>query len=93
MAYPSRMRVALTCSPLASMTYRRMRPSASWSSPAGVAVEPDGSARESGGRVVGRFRAVGFHAPCRVCRLGRVHVGQPREDREGCDGLPDATRP
>ena len=26
LAYPSRMRVALTCSPLASMTYRRMRP-------------------------------------------------------------------
>ena len=33
--YPSRTRVALKFSPVARTTYRRMRPSASWSSPAG----------------------------------------------------------
>ena len=42
-----------------------------------VEVEPDGGARESGGGVGGRVRAVGFDAPRRVCRLGRVHAGQP----------------
>ncbi len=40
-----------------------------------IEVEPHGGARESGGGVVGRFRAVGFHAPRRVRRLGRVHAG------------------
>ena len=93
-----------------------------------VEVEPHGGARASGGGVVGRFQAVGFNAPRRMRRLGRVHAGhadgvaipiepdadgiavdhlvhlsgsglcedwragQPREDREGSDGPPDATR-
>ena len=93
-----------------------------------VEVAPHGGARASGGGVVGRFQAVGFNAPRRMRRLGRVHAGhadgvaipiepdadgvavdhlvhlsgsglcedwragQPREDREGSDGPPDATR-
>ena len=32
-------------------------------------------ARESGGGVGGGLGAVGFHAPRRVLRLGRVHAG------------------
>ena len=41
-----------------------------------VADESHGCARESGGSVRGRFGAVGFNAPRRVRRLGRVHAGQ-----------------
>ena len=127
--YPSRTRVALTCSPVPSTTYRSSRPSASMVVAGRVAVEPDGGARESGGGVGGGLGAVGFDAPRRVCRLGRVHAGQPdgtaspiepdadgvavdhpvhlggaglcedwpagqpREDREGDDVRPEATRP
>ena len=40
-----------------------------------VADESHGGARESGGGVRGRFGAVGFNAPRRVLRLGRVHAG------------------
>ena len=39
--------------------------------------EPDGRAGKAGAGVCGRFRAVGFDAPRRVYRLGRIHAGQP----------------
>ena len=75
-AYPARMRVALKSSPAARITVPE-NPTVAVVIVAGrVADEPNGGARESGGGVLGRFGAVGFDAPRRVCRLGRVHAGQ-----------------
>ena len=42
-----------------------------------VEVEPNGGARESGGRVVGRVRAVGFDAPRRCCAVRKLTRNAP----------------
>ena len=78
-AYPSRMRVALTCSPDGSMTYRNSRPEASWWSPAGSATSR--RSRRQGGRgcrrpLPGRgVRRPASGVPSRAC---------PRRSAERC---------